>query len=145
LYRGERSNLGLANALKSLGDLESLLGRIEAAEGHLGQAIELYRDQRDNLGLANALQSLGDLERGRKNFHEATRLYNQCRQLYIGERGCDGLAYTASELARVYHAVGKIKERDASMREALSAAEESNVPPVMKYVQDVAREIGFEP
>jgi len=145
LYRAERDNLGLANALLSLGELEIRLGRIEAAQGHYRQAIQLYRALRTNLGLANALTSLGDLERGRKNFPEATRLYTQCHQLYIDERDDMGVAKTASELARVYHALGKITERDASMREALSAAEESHLPPVVEYVQDVAREIGFEP
>ncbi len=62
LYRGERDQLGLANAMQSLGDLESRLGEIDQARTHFEQAMELYRGERDQLGLAHAMRSLGNLE-----------------------------------------------------------------------------------
>ena len=56
MYRSEHANLGLANVLTSLGDLERHLGRISEAEGHYQEALGLYRSERSNLGLANVLQ-----------------------------------------------------------------------------------------
>ncbi len=51
LYRGQRDQLGLANVMRSLGDLEFRLGEIDQARTHFEQAMELYRGERHQLGL----------------------------------------------------------------------------------------------
>ncbi|NWJ98865.1 MAG: tetratricopeptide repeat protein, partial [Chloroflexi bacterium] len=51
-----------ANALRSLGDLESRLGNVGQARTHYEAALPLYDKEQDRLGTANTLRSLGDLE-----------------------------------------------------------------------------------
>ncbi len=75
---------------------------------------------------------------------EARALYIEARDLYVAERDPMGLAYTLSELARVAHAHGEEDERDRLLKEALEAANASNAPPVVEYVEDVARDISPE-
>ena len=52
-----------------------------------------------------------------------------------------GLAYTCSELARVSHALFDFAGSIEYLKEALTAAKDSNAPSVMEYVWDVQREI----
>jgi len=144
LYKAEQSNLGLANTIRSLGDLERRLGNVDKARKLYKQAVELYKAEQDNLGLANTIRSLGDMEKEAGRLPEARALYIEARDLYVAERDPMGLAYTLSELARVAHAHGEEDERDRLLKEALEAANASNAPPVVEYVEDVARDISPE-
>jgi len=53
LYEAERAQLGKANTLKSLGDLESRLGNIDAARQHYDDALLLYEREQDPVGKMN--------------------------------------------------------------------------------------------
>ena len=46
LYRSAGNNIGLANTLQSLGDLEKRLGKLSDAEQRYTQAIQIYRSRR---------------------------------------------------------------------------------------------------
>lgn len=59
----QQNDLGRANVLLSLGDLESRLGQLDSARERYTQALVLYEQEQDDLGRANVLKSLGDLER----------------------------------------------------------------------------------
>ena len=102
LYRTERDNLGLANVLKAMGDLESRLGEIDAAQKHYADAEQLYRTERANLGLANVLQAMGDLERRLGEIDAAINKYLVAYGLYNREQEPMGRVYCLAELCRVY-------------------------------------------
>ncbi|WP_035707624.1 alpha/beta fold hydrolase, partial [Niveispirillum irakense] len=56
------AGLGEANMFQSLGDLERLLGQVDAARRRYDAALVLCRQEQDRLGEANTLRCLGDLE-----------------------------------------------------------------------------------
>ncbi len=89
---------GKANALKSLGDLERLLGEPEKARDNYNKSIELYTKEQSNLGLANALKSLGDLERLLGEPEKARDNYNKSIELYTKEQSNLGLANALKSL-----------------------------------------------
>jgi len=132
LYRDERANLGLANVLKAMGDLESRLGQIDAAQNHYGQAEQLYRDERDNLGLANVLQAMGDLERRLGQIDAAISKYLIALGLYGQEQELMGRTYCLAELCRAY-AIKKDKPRFREYAKATVDAIGSVSNDVAKY------------
>ena len=101
------ARLGKANTLKSLGDLESRLGNIEAARGHYDAALPLYEAEQARLGKANTLQSLGDLERRLGNIEAARGHYDAALTLYrfVGDPVGEMNVYIG--LARMSAAVGE--------------------------------------
>eukprot|EP01034_Spumella_vulgaris_P030988 gene30988-38293_t len=58
----QQDDLGRANALQALGDLDRRLGQIASARALYTQAIALYEKEQNDLGRANALRALGDLD-----------------------------------------------------------------------------------
>jgi len=82
----------LAFLFKYMGDLESRLGRIEAAQKHYADAEKLYRDERAMLGLANVLKAMGDLESRLGQIEDAQKHYTDAEKLYRDERTMLGLA-----------------------------------------------------
>jgi tetratricopeptide (TPR) repeat protein len=95
---------------KYMGDLESRLGQIEAAQGHYAAAEELYRSEKHNLGLANVLKSMGDLERESRNYPKSIGRYENALLLYESEQEPQGKGYTMGELCRAYALAGKTEE-----------------------------------
>ena len=118
LYREKHDNLGLANALKSLGNLENRLGGVDEARRHYEEAERLYQDERDNLGLANALKSLGDLERRLGGVDEARRRYEEAEHLYRDERDNLGLANALKSLGDLERRLGDVDEARRRYEEA---------------------------
>ena len=57
-YRDERDNLGLANVLKSMGDLESRIGEIDAAISKYSVALGLYDREQEPMGRIYCLAKL---------------------------------------------------------------------------------------
>jgi tetratricopeptide (TPR) repeat protein len=62
LYEAACDQLGKANVLKSLGNLELRLDNVDLARQHFENALPLYEVASFQLGKANVLHSLGDLE-----------------------------------------------------------------------------------
>ena len=108
LFRDEQDNLGLANVLQAMGDLERYLGQIDAAKNHYEQAEQLYRDERYNLGLANVLLSMGDLERRLGQIDAAKNHYEQAEQLSRDERYNLGLAFVLLYMVVLEISLGQI-------------------------------------
>ncbi|MBK8194633.1 MAG: tetratricopeptide repeat protein [Lewinellaceae bacterium] len=82
LFEKVGSDLGKANTLKSLGDLERLLSENDKARALYQQALPLFEKVGSDLGKANTLQSLGDLERLLSENDKARALYQQALPLF---------------------------------------------------------------
>ena len=54
-----------------------------------------------------------------------------------------GLAYTCAALARVYAARNQLDVSRKYLKEALSAARDSNVPSVIEHVKQTAQELNI--
>lgn len=67
----ETGHVSLNAALASLGEVQGELGKIEAAENNLTEALVMAKERRVNYTVANVCQSLANLEEGRGNFAEA--------------------------------------------------------------------------
>jgi predicted alpha/beta hydrolase family esterase len=141
LYEHEQSELGQANTLQSLGDLESRLGHVDEARSLYDRALALFERQQDELGQANTLQSLGDLDRIAGAFDDALLAYHSALRWYAQQQAPIGEAYTYAEIARCNHALAQKDARDLALKKALVAARTSNTESVMRYVRDVLMEI----
>jgi tetratricopeptide (TPR) repeat protein len=128
----------LANALKSLGDLESRLGQVDVARGYYEEAIEYYKSERAKLGLANVNLMLGILNRSESEWDNAVKNFAQAFELFSAEREPMGLAYTCAELIRCEKHGGVAAEAIRPLViQALTSAEASGVPSVVEYVNGV--------
>jgi tetratricopeptide (TPR) repeat protein len=61
LYRQEVDNLGLANAYRSLGDLEDSLEKNNEARNYYHEAIKLFQNVKYNYGLAFVYSNLASV------------------------------------------------------------------------------------
>jgi tetratricopeptide (TPR) repeat protein len=111
--------LEVANSSMYLGDLESLLGRLDEAQEHYGEAIRLYRQERSNLGLANAMRSLGDLEHHLGKLDEAQEHYNEAIELYRQVRDNLGLANAILSFGDLERDLGKLDEAQEHYQQAI--------------------------
>lgn len=134
LFEHEQDGLGQGNTLKSLGDLESRLNHPDAARALFDRALVLFEREQDGLGQANTLQSLGDLERMVGAFSNALFSYHSALRWYTQIQEPMGEAYTCAEVARCYHALGQKDARDVALKQALLAAQVSDVENVTGYV-----------
>ena len=70
--------------------------------------------------------------------------YHAAQKLYISEREPMGLAYTCAALARVFTARNQLDVSRKYLKEALSAARDSNNPRVVEYVKNTAQELNIQ-
>ena len=126
LYQTERANLGLANVLKSMGDLERRLGDTVSAQKHYEEAEKLYKTERANLGLANVLRSMGDLESRLGDINSAISKYLSAYSLYAQERYLVGKVYCTAELCLSYAKNKNTVCFSKYANETISAAESVN-------------------
>jgi tetratricopeptide (TPR) repeat protein len=110
LYSAVDNNIGLANVLQFMGDLEFRMNQFKPAENYLKRAEELFRNEQD-LGLANVLCILGDLERMQFNAKEAEHNYTEAKKLYLELK--DNLG-----LANVYQGMGYLEYNQNNMEPA---------------------------
>jgi tetratricopeptide (TPR) repeat protein len=82
LHEASCSQLGKANVLKWLGDLECRLDNVDAARQHFENAQNLFEVESYQLGKANALHSLGDLELSLNNVDAARQHFKIALPLY---------------------------------------------------------------
>jgi tetratricopeptide (TPR) repeat protein len=145
LYKKEQDDLGRANALKALGDLESRLGNVERARSLYDEAISLFKKEQSDLGRANALQSVGDLARESGHPAEALKIYEETLTLYQREQDPMGAAYTAAEMLRCLHALGggRAGEMEKLAEFAIQMGQASGVESVLHYVLNALVEVGL--
>ena len=124
MYRRIHADLGLANVLKAMGDLEMRTAKLEEAEKHYSEAEAVYRRIHADLGLANVLQAMGDLEQGKKLFSQAIILYEDAVNLYKKTKENMGLAYTSSELCYCYAEEGNKEKAILCARQVAELCEE---------------------
>ena len=130
-----------AQATKTLGDLESRLGRVDEARRLYDRALALYEKEQDGLGQANTLQSIGDAARLAGRYAEAAAIYQRALVLYAREQDPMGSAYTFVELSRCLHALREEVNRDAALERALQWAGRTNTDSVLRYVQAALVEV----
>ncbi|MDR1600711.1 MAG: tetratricopeptide repeat protein [Oscillospiraceae bacterium] len=128
-----------ANVLWSMGDLESRLGEVEAAQGHYAEAEKLYLSEKDNLGRANALKSMGDLEREHGEIDKSIPLYIKALDLYKLVQEPMGYTYTIAELCRAYAMVGKPQDA-LTYLDLLKTAINGQPDVVKSYLIDCGKE-----
>lgn len=135
--------LGDALSLRTLGDLESRLGKVDEALAHYNRAIELYTDERANLGLANVHQSFGDLQQQNHAYKEAVRQYQMAIPLYESEKDAMGYAYTLAEIIKCVHKSDGwiLEELKPISTRALNAANQCGVKSVVEYVRNALLEV----
>ena len=145
LYKKEQSDLGRANALQALGDLERRLGNVERSRALYDEAIGLYKKEQYDLGRANALQSLGDLDREAGQPAEALKIYEEALALYQREQAPMGVAHTAAEMLRCLGALrgGRAGEMEQIAELAIKMAQASGVQSVVQYVLQSLVEVGL--
>ena len=96
-----------ASAWESLGDMESLLGRPDAARALYERALELFEQEQDGLGQATTLRSLGDLESRLGRPDAARAQYERALELYEQEQDGLGQANTRKSLGDLERRLGR--------------------------------------
>jgi len=138
--------LQAAQSAEFLGDLESRLGKLDEAETHYKEAIELFRREQDNLGLANTCRSMGDLESRLGKPDEAETHYKEAMELYRQERSNLGLANAIQSLGDLESRLGKPDEAEAHYKEAMELyrQERSNLglANAIRSLGDLERHLG---
>jgi pentatricopeptide repeat protein len=109
LYRAKNNNLGLANVLRGMGNLERIQWNIEAAQLHYTQAEKLYRAEKARLGLANVLYRMGILKHMQEQNVEAMQYFIQAQELFLVENDNLGQANVLKCLGDLECGQGKIK------------------------------------
>jgi tetratricopeptide (TPR) repeat protein len=100
--------LDTAHTLRHLGDLETRLGKVDAARQHYTAAMEFYTQERDNHGLANVLTNLGRLEQHLGEIDSARQHYTAAMEFYTQERDNLGIASVLMNLGGLEDRLGEI-------------------------------------
>jgi tetratricopeptide (TPR) repeat protein len=107
------SNLGQANVLKAIGDVQSFRKEMDAALNSYGEAQALFKQVGSNLGQANVLQAIGDVQSFRKEMDAALNSYGEAQALF--KQVGDNLGQ-----ANVLLALGRINDDVESFEQALA-------------------------
>ena len=116
----QNDDLGRANALQALGDLDSRLGLVNSARTLYTQAIALYEKEQDDWGRANALQALGDLDTRLGQVDSARALYIQAMALFESEQSDLGRANTLQALGDLDSRLGHVDSARAFYTQAIA-------------------------
>jgi len=76
------SNLGQANVLQAIGDVQSFRKEMDAALGSYDAALKLFKQVGSNLGQANVLQAIGDVQSFRDEKDAALGSYDAALKLF---------------------------------------------------------------
>jgi len=101
IYRGLNDRMNLAHAVRHVADILRGMGRTDAAEPYISEAIVIYRAQEPlpELHLANALRVLALLKEQTGNNAEALPLWVEARDRYRAVGVDAGVAESRAHLA----------------------------------------------
>eukprot|EP01030_Chromulinospumella_sphaerica_P000840 gene840-822_t len=119
----QQDDLGRANALQALGDLDRRLGQIASARALYTQAIALYEKEQNDLGRANALRALGDLDSRLGQVDSARGLYTQAIALYEKEQNDLGRANALQALGDLDSRLGQVDSARTRYTQAIALYE----------------------
>jgi tetratricopeptide (TPR) repeat protein len=146
LFKAVQDQLGQANLLKSLGDLERRLGHLEAARSHYDAALPLYKAEQSQLGQANLLKSLGDLERRLGHLEAARSHYDAALPLFKAVQDQLGQANLLKSLGDLERRLGHLEAARSHYDAALPLfkAEQSQLGQanLLKSLGDLERHLG---
>ena len=116
---------GQAFALTGLGDLEGQLGRLDQAELHLSQALEIFRRVDDRTGQPTVLFNLGRLAEKKGRYPEAIDYKRQALELDRAAGNRIGEVGDLAGLGAVLERAGRYDEATDYYRQALELATET--------------------
>jgi tetratricopeptide (TPR) repeat protein len=118
-YRKNADNLGEANTLKAIGDIQRKLYENTEALSNYQSAIEIYWRLGDRLGAANTLKAIGDVLQFKKQTDEALEKYSQALKMYEEVRDRLGAANTLKAIGHVYFHQDQLIPAMAQYQQAL--------------------------
>ena len=143
--RNSDQPLKLAHAVRHLGDAYYYAGRLELAEPCLVEALSIYRNEdHGSLDLANAIRSFAVLKDELGDFDGAHRLWQEVHNLYRSVDVPAGVAESAARLALLAYRQGDLAMSHELLAEARKAAQVTNDPETLQFLNEVESRINDE-
>jgi tetratricopeptide (TPR) repeat protein len=120
-YRKNADNLGEANTLKAIGDIQRKLYENTEALNNYQSAIEIYWRLGDRLGAANTLIEIGDVLQFKDQRDEALEKYSQALKIYEEVGDQLGAANTIQAVGHVYFQQEQLVPALAQYQKALDS------------------------
>lgn len=135
--------LKLAHRVRHLGDAYYYAGRAELAEPCYVEALSIYRghEHTQQLDLANAIRSFAVIKDEVGASEEANLLWQEAHDLYVSLNVTAGIAESAARLALLAWRQGDLERSRQSLSEAIAAADASDDPETLQYINEVRRQI----
>lgn len=110
-------------------------GEHEIAEAYYQRALQACRERNGeaNADVAMLLNNLGILYFNQERHAEAEQMHTEAHTLRTALGDPAAVAQSASNLATVYHATGRLQEAEASYLAAIRTIESAGVPPTDDY------------
>lgn len=118
-YQQAKHDLGQANALNNLADVQHRLCKYEEAEGFLHQALRLHKKGVDPLGQAHDLNSLAEVSSKKREYVQAEKYYQQALHLHRKASSQLGQANDLHGLGTVYERMDRVDTATEKFQEAL--------------------------
>ena len=131
--------LGEANTLKALGDLDRMEAKYGDARQNYTAALALFRAIPDRLGEANTLQALGDLSRLEGDYETAADFFQQAADLYHAIESLRDEAVMKAMFAQLRLDQGQSREAIRLMWEALQYFEAQQLPADIQVARNILR------
>ncbi|MFN0107397.1 MAG: TIR domain-containing protein [Blastocatellia bacterium] len=155
-------NLGQANVLKAIGDVQSFRKENDAALASYDDALKLFKQVGDNLGQANVLQAIGDVQSFRDEKDAALASYDDALKLFKQVGSNLGQANVLLEMAKIHGdtslfeaAIGLYEKINHTYSIALGKAyygdwlldngEPAKALPLLLAAKEAWQQINFEP
>ena len=131
--------LKLAHAIRHLGDAHYEVAQTALAEQCFLEALALYRtyEHGPSLDFANAVRRLAVLKDDAGEVDEAIALWQESHDRYVEVNVPMGVAESDGHLALLTHRKGNLPESREWLHKARAAAEASQDPPSLRYVEKV--------
>ncbi len=113
LLQDDGSHGELADALRSLGEVERRLRKPDAARAHYEEAVALYRDLDDPNTLAHTIRHLGDVHSDSGRFDLASPCYREALSIYLSHGDAPPL-----DLANAIRSFALLNERTGNRDQA---------------------------
>ncbi len=128
LFRQVGDRLGEANVLQAMGDVQQFRDDRDAALQSYEQALTLFRQVGDRLGEANCYLAQGRVALKQEDYQNALTLHTEAYQLYRHIQASYSQARLLFYRSLVYEAMNDQKQAITDIEEALTIAQQLNLP-----------------